>query len=123
MSSSVAVAERRMSGTEPAVWVKMFWAEVAREVPVAAPRTGVIKVGEVEKTRLVLVVPVVPAAVKPVMLLKQVMEAEEQLVPPLATGRTPVTPVVKGNPVALVRTPEAGVPRAGVVRTGEVRVL
>ena len=41
----------------------------------------------------------------------------------MATGRTPVTPVVKGNPVALVRTPEAGVPRAGVVRTGEVRVL
>ena len=28
----------------------MFWAEVAREVPVAAPRTGVTKVGEVAKT-------------------------------------------------------------------------
>ena len=51
MSSSVAVAERRMSGTEPAVWVKMFWAEVAKEVPVAAPRTGVTRVGLVANTR------------------------------------------------------------------------
>ena len=113
------MAERRMSGTEPAVWVKMFWAEVAREVPVAAPRTGVIKVGEVEKTKLVDVVPVVPAAVKPVMLLKQVMLALEQFVPPLATGRTPVTPVVSGRPVALVSTPELGVPSAGVTKVGE----
>lgn len=38
----------------------------------------------------------------------------------LATGRLPVTPVVRGNPVALVRTPEAGVPRAGVTNVGEV---
>src|SRR3989338_7224686 len=57
------------------------------------------------------------------MLLKQVMEAEEQLVPPLATGRAPGTPVVKGRPVKLVATPDAGVPRAGAVRVGEVRVL
>src|SRR3989338_7445129 len=99
MSSSVAVAERRIKGAVPAVWVKMFWAEVAREVPVATPKTGVTKVGEVENTRLVDVVPVVPPAVKPVMLLKQVIEAEEQLVPPLATGKTPVTPVVRGKPV------------------------
>lgn len=34
-------------------------------------------------------------------------------VPPFATGRVPVTPVVKGSPVVLVSTPEAGVPRAG----------
>jgi hypothetical protein len=44
-------------------------------------------------------------------------------VPPLATGRVPVTPVVSGSPVALVRTPDAGVPRAGVVSVGLVRVL
>ena len=119
-SSSVAVAERRIKGAVPAVAVKMFWAEVASEVPVAAPKTGVTKVGEVEKTKFVLVVPVVPAAVNPVMLLKQVMEAEEQFVPPLATGNTPVTPVVSGRPVALVKTPEAGVPKAGVTRVGEV---
>ena len=35
----------------------------------------------------------------------------------------PVTPVVKGNPVTLVITPEAGVPSAGVVITGDVSVL
>jgi hypothetical protein len=36
------------------------------------------------------------------------------------TPRLPVTPVVKGNPVALVRTTAEGVPRAGVVRVGDV---
>src|SRR3990167_9176000 len=43
-------------------------------------------------------------------------------VPPLAVGRIPVTPVVKGNPVALVRTPDAGVPRAGVCSVGDANV-
>jgi hypothetical protein len=37
-----------------------------------------------------------------------------------AFGRFPVTPVESGNPVALVRTPEAGVPSAGVTSTGDV---
>jgi len=41
----------------------------------------------------------------------------------LVTGRFPVTPVVSGNPVALVNTPDAGVPSAGVVKTGLVSVL
>ena len=41
-------------------------------------------------------------------------------VPPLATGRVPVTPVVKGRPVALVITPDAGVPNAGVIKVGDV---
>ena len=39
-------------------------------------------------------------------------------VPPLATGNVPVTPVVRGNPVTLVITPDAGVPSAGVVIVG-----
>jgi hypothetical protein len=43
-------------------------------------------------------------------------------VPPLATGRVPVTPVVRGRPVTLVITPEAGVPRAGVTSEAEVMV-
>lgn len=51
MSSSVAVAERRIKGAVPPVAVKMFWAEVAREVAVATPRAGVVKEGEVPKTR------------------------------------------------------------------------
>ena len=36
------------------------------------------------------------------------------------TGNVPVTPVVSGNPVAFVRTPDAGVPSAGVTKVGEV---
>ena len=92
----------------------------AREVALAAPRVGVTRVGEVENTRLVEVVPVVPPAERPVILLKQVIVAEEQFVPPLATGRTPVTPVVSGRPVRLVATPDAGVPKAGVTKVGLV---
>jgi hypothetical protein len=38
----------------------------------------------------------------------------------LVTGRLPVTPVVKGKPVALVNTPDVGVPRIGVTRVGDV---
>ena len=41
-------------------------------------------------------------------------------VPPLATGRIPVTPVVSGNPVALVSVTEVGVPRTGVTNVGDV---
>ena len=39
-------------------------------------------------------------------------------VPPLATGKTPVTPDVKGKPVTLVIVPEEGVPNAGVTNVG-----
>lgn len=46
-----------------------------------------------------------------------------QLVPPLARGRSPVTPEVRGNPVTFVMTPLAGVPSAGVTSTGDVSVL
>jgi hypothetical protein len=35
-----------------------------------------------------------------------------RFVPPLAMGKAPVTPVVKGRPVAFVRVAEAGMPRA-----------
>mgnify|MGYP001605857210 CR=1 FL=1 len=54
------------------------------------------------------------------MLLKAVMLALEALVPPLATGKTPVTPVVNGKPVALVKVPEVGVPKIGVTKVGLV---
>ena len=58
------------------------------------PRAGVTSVGESDKTTL----PVPVEVVTPV--------------PPLATGRVPVTPVVSGNPVRFVATPEAGVPQS-----------
>ena len=41
-------------------------------------------------------------------------------VPPLAIGRVPVTPVVKGRPVALVNVTDVGVPRIGVTKVGLV---
>ena len=47
--------------------------------------TCVVIAGDVEKTRLVEVVPVAPAAVYPVMLLKAVMPADVAFVPPSAT--------------------------------------
>ena len=40
--------------------------------------------------------------------------------PPLASPKVPVTPVVKGRPVKLVATPEVGVPSNGVTNVGEV---
>ena len=43
-----------------------------------------------------------------------------KLVPPLATESVPVTPVVSGKPVALVKTRADGVPRSGVTKVGEV---
>ena len=44
-------------------------------------------------------------------------------VPPLATGKVPVTPVVSGSPVQLVKVPDEGVPNTGVVSVGDVSVL
>jgi hypothetical protein len=61
---------------------------------------GVTKVGEVLNTLLP----------EPVLVVTPV--------PPFKTGKVPVTPVVKGSPVALVSTAAEGVPRAGVVKVG-----
>ena len=41
-------------------------------------------------------------------------------VPPLATGKVPVTPVLKGRPVALVNAAYEGVPILGVTKAGLV---
>jgi len=66
------------------------------------PNAGVTKVGLVDNTTL----PV------PVLLVTPV--------PPLETGKVPVTPVVSGNPVHEVNSPESGVPNAGVTKVGLV---
>ena len=52
----------------------------------------------------------------PVLFIKGVIAPD----PPLANGSTPVTPVVNGSPVALVKTAAEGVPRAGVTKVGLV---
>jgi hypothetical protein len=70
------------------------------------PRSGVVKVGEVDSTTPPLPVEL---AVTPV--------------PPRATDKVPVVPAIIGKPVILVAVPDAGVPSAGVVKVGEVRVL
>ena len=41
-------------------------------------------------------------------------------VPPFAIGSVPVTPVVKGKPVAFVKVADVGVPKIGVVNVGLV---
>jgi hypothetical protein len=54
------------------------------------------------------------------MFVPATMAGVEVPDPPLATGNMPVTPVVSGSPVALVRTAAEGVPRAGVTSVGDV---
>ena len=90
----------------------MFWAEVAREVPVATPITGVVKVGLICTTN---VVPVPVWAAIEVALPAEVMG-------PVRLALVVTFPAVNPDavPVTLVMTPEAGVPRAGVIKTGEV---
>jgi hypothetical protein len=80
---------------------------VVLAVTAAAARVPV-KVGDAEKTKLVLVVPVAPMAVYPVMLLNDAMLATVAFVPPLATGiavpekaMASVPVVVIGDPVTL----------------------
>jgi len=71
---------------------------------VGVPRIGVTNVGLVASTTF----PDPVEAVVPV--------------PPLATGKVPVTPVVNGKPVALVNVPLAGVPSTGAVNVGDAIV-
>jgi len=69
---------------------------------IGVPRIGVTNVGDVLST----------TEPEPVDVVVPV--------PPFKTGRVPVTPVVNGKPVALVRTTDEGVPSAGVTSVGEV---
>lgn len=71
------------------------------DVPVAAPRTGVVNVGDVAKATLPD--PVTPAA-----------SAVATPVP------RPETPVEIGRPVQLVSVPDVGVPSNGVTSVGDV---
>lgn len=97
-------------------------------VPTSAdgvPRAGVTKVGEVANTRAPEPVSLVTAAARFALdgVPRNVATPAPRdviPVPPLATGRVPVTPVVRGRPVVLVNTPEAGVPSAGVTSVGDV---
>ena len=68
---------------------------------VGVPSAGVISVGEVENTKFVEVVPVAPAAVKPLILLNAAIPALVAFVPPSAT----VTGAVSENTVPVSVSP------------------
>jgi hypothetical protein len=112
-------------------------------VAVATPRVGVVKIGFVKVLFVSVSVPARVARVPVVgkvtdvaaVLVNVVAKAPEVVklppkvmvlvplstpVPPLAPGKIPVTPDVKGNPVAFVNTAALGVPKAGVTNVGEV---
>ena len=69
---------------------------------VGVPSKGVTSVGLVARTLLPL----------PVLVVTPV--------PPFATGKIPVTPVVRGRPVKFVAVPLVGVPNIGVTKVGLV---
>ena len=85
------------------------------DVAEAAPNTGVTKVGLVAKTKAPVPVSSVTAANR--FALDGVAKAVATPVP------NPLTPVAIGNPVALVKVPDAGVPKTGAVMVGLVKVL
>ena len=88
---TVAVCEATV--TEPTLGASTFAVTL---VAVATPRVGVVRLGDVERT----------TEPEPVDVVAPV--------PPLATGRVPVTPVLSGRPVPCVRVTLEGVPRLGV---------
>lgn len=86
-----------------------------KEVPVAAPMTGVTKVGVFANTNAPEPVSSVIAVIK--FALVGVAKNDAIPVP------KPLTPVAIGKPVAFVKVALDGVPKFGVVKTGLVNVL
>ena len=89
------------------------------DVAVATPNTGVTSVGLVAKTFMPVPVLSVRAASRFALLgvprnVATPVPSEVIPVPPFATGRVPVTPVDRGNPVAFVNVTLVGVPSASV---------
>lgn len=82
---------------------------------VGVPNKGVTKVGEVANTRAPVPVSSVTAEIK--LALEGVPKNVATPVP------RPLTPVLIGRPVQLVKVPDDGVPSTGVVKVGEVSVL
>ena len=83
-----------------------------KEVPVAAPRTGVTNVGVLAKTNAPVPVSSVIALIK----FELVGVAKNDAIP----VPKPLTPVAIGKPVAFVNVAEVGVPRIGVTKVGLV---
>jgi len=64
--------------------------------------------------------PLVTGKVPVTLAVRLTKVADVVPVPPLATGSVPVTPVVSGRPVALVNAAYEGVPMLGVTKAGLV---
>lgn len=84
----------------------------AKDVAVAAPKTGVTRVGEVAKTSAP--VPVSSVMAERRLALDGVAKNVAMPVP------RPDIPVEIGKPVQFVSVPDAGIPSTGVVNEGEV---
>ena len=84
------------------------------EVALATPRLGVVRLGEFANTAAPVPVSSVKAAAR--LALDAVASHAATPLP------SPLMPVATGRPVALVRTPLAGVPSAGVVSVGLAKV-
>jgi hypothetical protein len=114
------------------MFVPLVEATAVPEVKIPTPdgvpeNTGLEIVGPVPKTTapvpVDVVTPVPPLATGkvPVTLVVRFAKVVEVVpVPPFAIGSVPVTPVVKGNPVHEVSVPDVGVPNIGVTKVGEV---
>jgi hypothetical protein len=86
-----------------------------KEVPVAAPITGVTKVGVFANTNA----PEPVSSVIVVIKFALVGDAKNDAIP----VPKPLTPVAIGKPVALVKVALDGIPKFGVVKIGLVNVL
>lgn len=120
VSDDVTMAEGRvvpvipLAGTALAVQLVHVPVRFVMTPEAGVPNAGVTNVGEVANTADPLPVSSVRAAAR--FALDGVPRKVATPVP------KPLTPVPIGNPVAFVKTPEAGVPSAGVVNVGAVRV-
>jgi hypothetical protein len=100
--------------------VPLVLATAVLEVIRLVPMTGVPLIVGLVMVALVIVALVIVGLVFKTLLPLPVDVVTP--VPPLAIGNVPLTPLVKGNPVTLVITPDAGVPSAAVVKVGLLNV-
>jgi hypothetical protein len=101
-----------LAPTVPLIFIEAVPVKFVTIPLLGVPRAGVTRVGLVANTKE-------PVPVSPVTADAKL--AEDGVVKKVATpAPKPATPVEIGNPVALVNTPDEGVPRAGVTKVGLV---
>jgi hypothetical protein len=107
---ATSVVDVTARGAVPVATVEVSCPDTERLVPVAAPITGVVSVGDVAKTSAPVPVSSVTAAIR--LALDGVAKNAATLVP------RPVTPPT--GSVQFVNVPDVGVPRTGVTNVGDV---